>query len=76
MVLKKHQHRRNDAVLLKTLLRLGALSVVLTCLYCRYCVLGEEFLFMSWLLQSPAPVCFHLQHLDDAEEKEKPSAST
>lgn len=36
----------------------------------------QEFLFMSWLHQSPAPVCFHRQHLDDAEEKEKPSTST
>lgn len=43
---------------------------------CAGMFLREEFLFMCWLLQSPASVCFHLQHLDDAEKKEKPSTST
>lgn len=40
--------------------------------------LREGWLFLSWslVLWSPVPVCFHLLHLDGAEDKEKCSAST
>lgn len=69
-------------VLLKTLFCFGGLSVVFTCLYCRWCMVGtflrEGWIFLSWslVLWSPVPVCFHLLHLDGAEDKKKRSAST
>lgn len=54
----------------------GCILVSLMQVSCAGMFLTEECLFLSWLLQSAAAVCFHLQHLDDAEEREKTSTST